>query len=522
MGKKYKNEEVKKIFNDKGYELMEDYINVKTKMKVKDNNGYLLNCSLDLFLNGTPQIFHKCNPYTIENIKLWIKLNNKKYKLKSEVYVNNSDYLLLECPIHGEFKMSWNNMLHGNNCSKCYDEVRGDYKIFSYEYVKKYIEHECSSWKKLKLLSTQYIGVKDKLIIEDEIGYKYSLSFDNIKQSYRKKLGIDYVSKYNDFSIENIRLWILLNNKPFKLISDEYIGNTSELIFKCNKEHIFKTSWSSILQGCGCNMCSKHKKITSEDIEELINITIKDKFNFVLLNVNIKNNKKYLTLVDNEGYKYYISYSNLKQYYINNTSKPTRFGKGNMYTVENINLWLKLNGKPFQLIEEKFITATSKMKFKCSENHIFKTTWNDVYSGGASCSTCGQSKGEIRIENWLLLNNFVKIYDDKYVNLIENPNNYICQKTYEELLGLGGGNLSYDFYLPKYNLLIEYQGEFHDGNGNYYMKQNLEKQKEHDRRKKQYAIDNNINLLEIWYWDFDNIEKILKKELSSVDLKEVV
>ena len=101
--------------------------------------------------------------------------------------------------------------------------------------------------------------------------------------------------------------------------------------------------------------------------------------------------------------------------------------------------------------------------------------------------------------------------------LVKRNIEYIPQKTFDGLIGIGFGLLSYDFYLPYYNLLIEYQGEFHDGNGgkgNYYMKQNLEKQKEHDKRKKQYCLDNNINFLEIWYWDFDNIEFILEGVLD--------
>lgn len=42
----------------------------------------------------------------------------------------------------------------------------------------------------------------------------------------------------------------------------------------------------------------------------------------------------------------------------------------------------------------------------------------------------------------------------------------------------------------------------------------FEIQKEHDKKKKEYAESHNIELLEIWYWDFDNIEKILEKELA--------
>ena len=41
-------------------------------------------------------------------------------------------------------------------------------------------------------------------------------------------------------------------------------------------------------------------------------------------------------------------------------------------------------------------------------------------------------------------------------------------------------------------------------------------QKEYDRCKREYAEKNEYRLLEIWYYDFDNIEGILDKELEVV------
>ena len=108
------------------------------------------------------------------------------------------------------------------------------------------------------------------------------------------------------------------------------------------------------------------------------------------------------------------------------------------------------------------------------------------------CSHCSLSGGEKRIENWLRYNNIDYIYEQKYDNLT----------------GINGGNLSYDFYLPKYNLLIEYQGEQHEHQCGIFG--DFERQQEHDKRKREYAKEHNIELLEIWYWDFDRIEEILK------------
>jgi len=137
------------------------------------------------------------------------------------------------------------------------------------------------------------------------------------------------------------------------------------------------------------------------------------------------------------------------------------------------------------------------------------------------CPYCQYSKGEKRIEEILFQKDFIKITQEDYNKLnIKDKLNYlyfIPQKEFNELVGLKNGNLSYDFYLPNYNLLIEFQGQFHDndnGNGTKYMELKFARQQEHDKRKREYAKQNDIDLLEIWYWDFDNIKEILINKLN--------
>lgn len=115
------------------------------------------------------------------------------------------------------------------------------------------------------------------------------------------------------------------------------------------------------------------------------------------------------------------------------------------------------------------------------------------------CPRCEKRyKGEVKISDYLDILNI----------------KYKTQMTYDGLIGVNGGKLRYDFYLPKFNLLIEYQGNFHDKSGfvgDFFSDERFNIQKEHDKRKREYAKNHNIDLLEIWYWDFDNIEKILDK-----------
>ena len=123
---------------------------------------------------------------------------------------------------------------------------------------------------------------------------------------------------------------------------------------------------------------------------------------------------------------------------------------------------------------------------------------------GEGCPRCKQSIGEKTIRHFLEKHNIT----------------YTPQYKYDDLFGVNGGLLSFDFYLHNENILIEYQGEQHYKITRFKndvsiqeAQQNLIKQQEHDNRKREYAKSHNINLLEIPYWDFKNIEQILESRL---------
>lgn len=152
-----------------------------------------------------------------------------------------------------------------------------------------------------------------------------------------------------------------------------------------------------------------------------------------------------------------------------------------------------------------YINAKTKITLKHNIcGHEYYVLFSN-FKKGNRCPYCMCSKGEQKIMH------FLEYFDIEFV----------FQKKYNDLFGIGGKNLSYDFYIPKYNTLIEYQGGFHDNSGGAFSLQDnkhYEIQKMHDIYKKEYAIKNNIKLLEIWYYDFDNIEKILLKYFNINDL----
>ena len=109
--------------------------------------------------------------------------------------------------------------------------------------------------------------------------------------------------------------------------------------------------------------------------------------------------------------------------------------------------------------------------------------WNCNFKKGRRCSKCSTSRGEEAIIKYLESKNIEYTYDSELFN---------------DLRGIGGRILRYDFYLPKYNLLIEFQGRQHEkeekGFGDF------ERQQEHDRRKREYAKEHNTKFLIILYY----------------------
>lgn len=122
-----------------------------------------------------------------------------------------------------------------------------------------------------------------------------------------------------------------------------------------------------------------------------------------------------------------------------------------------------------------------------------------VQHNGQCCPECSasESRGEREIR-YILEGNYIKFEQEySFVDCRDkNP-------------------LPFDFYLPDYNILIEYQGVQHyeaierfGGQDGFLLRQ------KHDQIKLEYCLLNNITLITIPYWDFNNITQILNQELT--------
>lgn len=281
-----------------------------------------------------------------------------------------------------------------------------------------------------------------------------------------------------------------VESRGYELLSRSY-KSKKKISLKCPQGHIWEVDFHSFKKGVNCPCCSeKGIRLTYDYVKKYI-----EERNFILISKEYKNARDKIEVECCKcGYKFSPTFDNFKN---KNVGCPN-CQKVRKYTHLDIKTYMDKFG--YELLNDEYNNCREKMDIKCPKGHVFKMNFDSFKNKECRCPICNMPKGERRISEYL----------DK-----ENIS-YETQKTFPNLLGLGNGFLSYDFYLPQYNLLIEYQGGFHDGTvtGSYQELYDLDKQQEHDRIKNAYAEKHNIKLLEIWYWDFDKIEEILNEVIK--------
>ncbi len=164
--------------------------------------------------------------------------------------------------------------------------------------------------------------------------------------------------------------------------------------------------------------------------------------------------------------------------------KKQGLAKGKHHVGEQIGNWI-LQEKTDKRIDNKIV-----WKCKCSkcgfEREIASFCLRPDTTPFCHCEkdTFHNSKGEKRIIDIL----------------IDNEINFSCEYTFDNLQS-NGKYLRFDFYLPSYNVLIEYDGKqhFEYTNSGWNTKENFDELCFRDKMKNKYCLSNNIPLIRIPY-----------------------
>lgn len=181
-------------------------------------------------------------------------------------------------------------------------------------------------------------------------------------------------------------------------------------------------------------------------------------------------------------------------------------------TAEFIERAKKVHGDTwYDYSKANYTGVLDKIVITCTKHGDFQQLPRDHLTG-SGCPKCKGSHGERLVRIYLEAKKIAYEYQKRFPDCV-NP------KT--------GAMLIYDFYVPDYNLLIEYDGIQHYQ----YMPQDkwrwcrvtsvesLESLQERDKLKDQYAKDKGIEMLRINFMQKNHIEQILEKELASLSCR---
>lgn len=264
----------------------------------------------------------------------------------------------------------------------------------------------------------------------------------------------------------------------------------------CGKEIL--TNKSDLISGskksCGClkvNAVEKYKYLIGSQINK-----------WIVLEIVMKNNVCCATCMCECGTTKFVNVYNL----LNNKTKDCGCGRKHMLReTKSKNLVGMRFGKlvAIELLEEsnKFNRRLYRCKCDCG---------NEIIVPSSSLTT-----------NHTLSCGCLLSYYNMYIDMLLDKLNVTHQK--EKVVYIDGSTYRFDFYLPDYNLMIEYDGQQHympvnfGENDTKLMEEKLKERQHKDQVKNNYCKINNINLLRIPYWDKQNIDIIITSYLQRLN-----
>lgn len=273
-----------------------------------------------------------------------------------------------------------------------------------------------------------------------------------------------------------------------KLISSEYIGYTVPMEFRCACGNEFKKTWNKFKSGgqrtcpeCSVKRTAKKQRKTYKKFEKEVRALVDDEYFF---HEYKQANTKVKVTHKNCGKSYFAT--------------PSHFLCGKRCPHCNGGSFLGEDAFAKKLIElySGEIELSGEFK-KMHELTAFKNTIYDIefyayptnviqgYSLGRKISY-----GEHEIKTWLEMKLISFEFQFIFPGLKKRP---------------------FDFYIPSKNIAIEFDGEQHYRPVEYFGGvDKYNKQIKRDKQKTNYCSENNIELIRIPYWQFDEIETILE------------
>ena len=292
------------------------------------------------------------------------------------------------------------------------------------------------------------------------------------------------------WNLEDVKKY--MEQYEYILLSTEYINCNTKLKVKCPKGHEYEVTFTKFKIGRRCPHCSKTKPYTFEDVKKKI-----EENGYKLLSTKYVNVFEKLDMECPLGHEFKMTWNNFNNHN-QRCSVCARKNQADKQRLTYSEVKEYVESFDYKLLSTEYHTNREKLNVQCEKGHIYNVTFCD-FRNGYRCPHCNESKGEKNIRT--VLNKFNINYESQY--RFED-----CKFKY---------TLPFDFYLIDLKIAIEFDGEQHYKIKNFFGGlDGFISTKIRDTIKNEYCRDNNIKLVRIPYWEFDNIEKIIKHELNKI------
>ena len=363
----------------------------------------------------------------------------------------------------------------------------------------------------------KYININTKIQFKCLI---HDFEFDAFPQNVLRghgcrKCGNEKQSKKQTKSHDKFIKDIIKINPNIEVIG-QYVNMDTKVQVQCLIDgYIWNADPRKLYRGVQCAVCSNRKVI--EGIND-INTTRPDLVQY-FKNKNeathyTSGSEKIIDVICPEcGYEDTIKIENLSRFGFScNGCYEKKYGRKRVpygyWNKNTMQQYLNENRSGYKLLDIKTQSddgsSILKVFVKCqNEKHPpYWAYWQNITSG-YMCFLCyiesSMSKGERAAEQVFKKYNYTyetqKRFDD-------------CRDKY---------TLPFDFYLSDYNLIIEIMGEQHEHPIDYFGgKEAFKKCIIHDKIKRDYLKSHNIDILDIWYYEFDKMEELITNKIKSI------
>jgi hypothetical protein len=229
-----------------------------------------------------------------------------------------------------------------------------------------------------KCLSKEYVNSETKLKWKCSEGHKWEATPHSVKS--KKSWCQKCKSNSQKNTIEDMQR--LASKNGGKCLSKKYVLNNVNLLWECSKGHRWKNQPANITMGQWCPKCSKDaEKLTLKEMKRLASINGGKCLSTEYIDIKTK-----LKWECAEGHQWMGLPASIKHH-----DSWCPVCAGNMKrTIKDVKAIAESYGG--KLLSKKYTNSKEKLKWKCSEGHVFYKTTSHVVHRGQWCPTCSKSQ----------------------------------------------------------------------------------------------------------------------------------